>query len=153
MHLVYFKFNTHLLLFLCLRIRPATIDYSGETSRASLSQNNPSPSSSRSSAPSGGGGGGGGGGSGGGGGAAGPVARDKPQVKSKFVLKVLFKMIKKISMISSPFKSNKPSILVPPPSQKSPPWWPKLSKRSRTDSPADRGKETVNVFYEFHLCF
>ncbi|XP_034456745.1 elongin-A isoform X3 [Hippoglossus hippoglossus] len=65
-----------------IKIRPATINYSGETSRASLSQNDPSPSSSRSSAPSGGGGGGGGG-SGGGGGAAGHVARDKPQVKSK----------------------------------------------------------------------
>nr|XP_019960217.1 PREDICTED: transcription elongation factor B polypeptide 3 [Paralichthys olivaceus] len=57
-----------------IKIRPATIDYSGESSRSSSSQDNPPPSSSRSSASSGGGGGGGGGG-------AGHVARDKPQVK------------------------------------------------------------------------
>ncbi|KAL7381683.1 hypothetical protein ABVT39_009411 [Epinephelus coioides] len=61
-----------------IKIRPATIDYSGEMGRSSSSsQQNPSTSSSRSSAP-GGGGGGGGGGAGGGGG---PAARDKPQVK------------------------------------------------------------------------
>ncbi|XP_049890856.1 elongin-A isoform X1 [Epinephelus moara] len=63
-----------------IKIRPATIDYSGEMGRSSSSsQQNPSTSSSRSSAPGGGGGGGGGGGAGGGGG--GPAARDKPQVK------------------------------------------------------------------------
>lgn len=61
-----------------IKIRPATIDYSGEMGRSSSSsQQNPSTSSSRSSAPGGGGGGGGGGGAGGGG----PAARDKPQVK------------------------------------------------------------------------
>ncbi|XP_010743992.3 elongin-A [Larimichthys crocea] len=57
-----------------IKIRPANIDYSGESSRSTSSQLNPSPSSSRSSALGGGGGGGGGGG-------AGPAARDKPQVK------------------------------------------------------------------------
>ncbi|TMS18673.1 Elongin-A [Larimichthys crocea] len=56
-----------------IKIRPANIDYSGESSRSTSSQLNPSPSSSRSSALGGGGGGGGGG--------AGPAARDKPQVK------------------------------------------------------------------------
>nr|XP_033493462.1 elongin-A isoform X1 [Epinephelus lanceolatus] len=62
-----------------IKIRPATIDYSGEMGRSSSSsQQNPSTSFSRSSAPGGGGGGGGGGGAGGGGG---PAARDKPQVK------------------------------------------------------------------------
>ncbi|KAM3595923.1 uncharacterized protein V6R79_005354 [Siganus canaliculatus] len=57
-----------------IKIKPATGDYSGESSRSSLSQLNPSPSSSRSSAPGGGGGAGGGAG-------AGHAARDKPQVK------------------------------------------------------------------------
>uniref|UniRef100_A0A3Q0QQ83 Elongin A n=1 Tax=Amphilophus citrinellus TaxID=61819 RepID=A0A3Q0QQ83_AMPCI len=53
-----------------IKIRPATIDYSGESSRSSSSQSNPPPAgSSRSSAPSGGGGGGG------------HAAREKPQVK------------------------------------------------------------------------
>ncbi|XP_033493463.2 elongin-A [Epinephelus lanceolatus] len=62
-----------------IKIRPATIDYSGEMGRSSSSsQQNPSTSFSRSSAPGVGGGGGGGGGAGGGGG---PAARDKPQVK------------------------------------------------------------------------
>ncbi|XP_040909813.1 elongin-A [Toxotes jaculatrix] len=55
-----------------IKIRPASMDYSGESSRSSSSQHNPLASSSRSSAPSGGGGGGGGGGH---------AARDKPQVK------------------------------------------------------------------------
>ncbi|XP_030596963.1 elongin-A isoform X2 [Archocentrus centrarchus] len=51
-----------------IKIRPATIDYSGESSRSSSSQSNPPPAgSSRSSAPSGGGGG--------------HAAREKPQVK------------------------------------------------------------------------
>ncbi|GLD59397.1 transcription elongation factor B polypeptide 3 [Lates japonicus] len=62
-----------------IKIRPATTDYSGESSHSSSSQHNPSSSLSRSSAPGGGGGvGGGGGGVGVGGGHA---ARDKPQVK------------------------------------------------------------------------
>ncbi|KAE8282303.1 Elongin-A [Larimichthys crocea] len=58
-----------------IKIRPANIDYSGESSRSTSSQLNPSPSSSRSSALGGGGGGAAGGGGGG------PAARDKPQVK------------------------------------------------------------------------
>ncbi|XP_054461979.1 elongin-A [Anoplopoma fimbria] len=56
-----------------IKIRPAMTDYSGESSRSSSSQLDPSPGSSRSSAPGGGGAGGGVG--------AGPAARDKPQVK------------------------------------------------------------------------
>lgn len=49
-----------------IKIRPATTDYSGESSQSSSSQNNPPPAgSSRFSAPSG----------------AGHAAREKPQVK------------------------------------------------------------------------
>ncbi|KAL6099391.1 eloa [Pungitius sinensis] len=56
-----------------IKIRPATTDYSGESSRSFSPQLNPSPGSSRSSAP----------GSSGGAaaGVGGPAARDKPQVK------------------------------------------------------------------------
>ncbi|KAK5854690.1 hypothetical protein PBY51_004863 [Eleginops maclovinus] len=58
-----------------IKIRPATINYSGESMRSSSSQFNPSASSaSRSSAAAAAAGGGGGGG-------AGPAAKDKPQVK------------------------------------------------------------------------
>lgn len=53
-----------------IKIRPATTDYSGESSHTFSSQHDPSPGSSRSSAPGGGGGGGGV-----------HAARDKPQVK------------------------------------------------------------------------
>lgn len=68
-------------LLVSFRIRAPATDYSGESSRASSSQLNPSPSSSsRSSAPSGGAAGAAG---------AGQAARDKPQVKSKCVLTVL----------------------------------------------------------------
>ncbi|KAM9838699.1 elongin-A [Aulostomus maculatus] len=52
-----------------IKIRPATTDYSGESSRSSSSHFNAPPSSSRSSAPSSGGG------------AGGHTARDRPQVK------------------------------------------------------------------------
>lgn len=61
-------------LLVSFRIRPATTDFTGEASRPSSSQLNPSPGSSRSLAPVGG---------------AGHAARDKPQVKSKDVLMVL----------------------------------------------------------------
>ncbi|KAM4538772.1 elongin-A [Odontesthes bonariensis] len=53
-----------------IKIRPANIDYSGESSRAFSSQLNPSAGSSRSSAPAAGAAG-----------AGQPAARDKPQVK------------------------------------------------------------------------
>ncbi|XP_072227149.1 elongin-A [Leuresthes tenuis] len=56
-----------------IKIRPATIDYSGESSRSFSSQLNPSAGSSRSSAPAAA--------AGGAGGAGQHAARDKPQVK------------------------------------------------------------------------
>ncbi|KAK2830716.1 hypothetical protein Q5P01_018647 [Channa striata] len=62
-----------------IKIRPATTDYSGESSRSSFSQNNPAPSSSRSSAP--GGAAAAAAAAGGGVGVGGHGARDKPQVK------------------------------------------------------------------------
>ncbi|XP_071355449.1 elongin-A [Trachinotus anak] len=55
-----------------IKIRPAPMEYSGESSRSSSSQLNPSPGSSRSSALGGGGAAAGGGGH---------AVRDKPQVK------------------------------------------------------------------------
>ncbi|XP_035477246.2 elongin-A isoform X1 [Scophthalmus maximus] len=58
-----------------IKIRPATMNFSGESSRSSLSQHDAPTSSSRSSAP------GGGGGAAAGGGGGGAVPRDKPQVK------------------------------------------------------------------------
>ncbi|XP_029299496.1 elongin-A isoform X2 [Cottoperca gobio] len=60
-----------------IKIRPATIDYSGETMRSSSSQFNPSPSSSRSSAAAAAAGGAAAAAAA----AAGPAGRDKPQVK------------------------------------------------------------------------
>lgn len=63
-----------IIIIMSFRIRPATTDFTGEGSRPSSSQHNPSPGSSRSLAPGGG---------------AGHAARDKPQVKSKDVFIVL----------------------------------------------------------------
>uniref|UniRef100_A0AAQ4PQF0 Elongin A n=1 Tax=Gasterosteus aculeatus aculeatus TaxID=481459 RepID=A0AAQ4PQF0_GASAC len=63
------------------KIRPATTDYSGESSRSFSPQLNPSPGSSRSSAPGGSSSSSSSSGGGGAAGVGGPAARDKPQVK------------------------------------------------------------------------
>lgn len=115
------------------RIRPATTDYSGESSQSSSSQNNPPPAgTSRFSAPSG----------------AGHAAREKPQVKSKSRWKHHWGFLFFCVCVS--FNLTNHFFLFPLSPQKSPPWWPKLSKHSRTDSPAGSVKETECILCDFN---